>query len=117
MRRGEVYLIRLDPTEGSEQAGTRPAVVVTRDVINIYSPVVMVTPCTHAAHITRVYPSDVLVRAPEGGLVKDSVFLTAQTRAQTRAVAKTRFVRLRGSLERETMEKIDQALRITLDLP
>ena len=113
MRRGEVYLIRLDPTEASEQAGTRLAVVVTRDVINIYSPVVMVTPCTNAANITRGYPSDVLVRAPEGGLVKDSVFLTAQTRA----VAKTRFVRLRGSLERETMEKIDQALRITLDLP
>ena len=112
MRRGEVYLIRLDPTESSEQAGTRPAVVVTRDVINLYSPVVMVTPCANATHLTRVYPSDVLVRAPEGGLANDSVFLTAQTRA----VAKTRCVRLLGSLERETMEKIDQALRITLDL-
>jgi mRNA interferase MazF len=102
----------LDPTEGPEQAGTRPAVVVTRDAINTYSPVVIVTPGTNAANITRLYPSDVLVRASEGGLTIDSVFLTLQTRA----VAKTRFVRLLGSLKPETMEKIDQALRVTLDL-
>jgi mRNA interferase MazF len=31
MRRGDVYLVRLDPTEGSEQAGTRPAVIVSRN--------------------------------------------------------------------------------------
>ena len=32
-RRGEVYLLKLDPVEGSEQRGTRPAVVVSRDAI------------------------------------------------------------------------------------
>jgi mRNA interferase MazF len=35
MRRGEVYDARLDPTEGSEQAGIRPVVIVSRDAINI----------------------------------------------------------------------------------
>ena len=34
MRRGDVYDARLDPTEGSEQAGWRPVVVVSRDAIN-----------------------------------------------------------------------------------
>ncbi|ETW98927.1 MAG: hypothetical protein ETSY2_41915 [Candidatus Entotheonella gemina] len=34
MRRGEVYDARLDPTVGSEQAGSRPVVIVSRDAIN-----------------------------------------------------------------------------------
>lgn len=45
-RRGEVYLVRLDPTEDSEQAGTRPAVVVSHEAINCYSPVIMICPLT-----------------------------------------------------------------------
>ena len=33
MKRGDVYLARLDPTEGSEQSGSRPVVVVSRDAV------------------------------------------------------------------------------------
>jgi mRNA-degrading endonuclease toxin of MazEF toxin-antitoxin module len=40
VRRGEVYDARLDPTEGSGQAGSRPVVIVSRDAINTASPVV-----------------------------------------------------------------------------
>jgi len=36
MKRGQVYLLRLDPTEASEEAGTRPAVIVSRNAINQY---------------------------------------------------------------------------------
>lgn len=77
-RRGKIYLTRLDPTEGSEQAGTRPVVVVSRDAINRYSPVIVVCPLTDAVRVPKLYPSDVLVKAPGGGLAKDSVILTAQ---------------------------------------
>ena len=34
MRRGEVYDARRDPVEGSEQAGFRPVVIVSRDTLN-----------------------------------------------------------------------------------
>jgi mRNA interferase MazF len=34
MKRGEVYDARLDPVEGSEQRGSRPVVIVSRDAIN-----------------------------------------------------------------------------------
>lgn len=112
MKRGEVYLVRLDPVEGSEQAGTRPCLIVTRDAINRYSPVVMITPFTDAANISRIYPSDVLIRSSEGGLAVDSVALTGQTRA----IAKTRLIRQLGFLSRTTMNKIDEALEVTLDL-
>jgi mRNA interferase MazF len=112
MQRGEIYRVRLDPIEGSEQAGIRPAVIVSRDAINRYSPVVVICPLTSAANVQRLYPSDVLVRAPEGGLRNDSVVLTLQVRA----VAKTRLGERLGRLEAATMQNVAQAMRITLDM-
>lgn len=44
IRRGNVYDARLDPTEGSEQAGARPVIIVSRDAINNASPVVLAVP-------------------------------------------------------------------------
>ncbi len=112
MNRGDVYWVRLDPIEGSEQAGTRPAVIVSRDSINRHSPVVIICPLTSADRVTRLYPSDVLVRTPEGGLSTDSVVLTLQVRA----VTKTRLTQQLGALEPDTLAQVAQALKITLDL-
>ena len=112
MKRGDVYDARLNPAEGSEQAGTRPVVIVSRDAINQYSPVIVIVPFTNAEHVARSFPNNVLVNQPEGGLAFDSVALTGQVRA----VAKTRLLRYRGPLTQATLEKIDRALRITLDL-
>ena len=113
MKRGEVYWVGLDPIEGSEQAGTRPGVVVSRNAINQYSPVVVICPLTSARDLTRRYPSDVLVRAPEGGMQVDSVVLTLQVRA----VAKSSLHQCLGELKPDTMAQVDRALKITLDLP
>ena len=66
MRRGEVYDARLDPTEGAEQAGSRPVVIVSRDAINASSPVVIVVPCTTYRPGRHLYPSQVLLHASEG---------------------------------------------------
>jgi len=112
MRRGDVYDARLSPAEGSEQTGIRPVVIVSRNVINRFSPVIVVVPFTNAANVKRDYPSDVRVSKGEGGLSLESVALTGQVRA----IAKTRLLRYRGTLPPETMRRIDQALRITLDL-
>jgi mRNA interferase MazF len=73
MRWGEVYDARLDPTEGSEQAGIRPVVIVSRHAIKAASPVVLVVPCTTYCAGRRLYPSQVLLHAPDGGLDVDSV--------------------------------------------
>jgi len=112
MRRGDVYDARLSPTEGSEQAGIRPVVIVSRNAINRFSPVIVVVPFTNAANVKRDYPSNVYVARGEGGLTLDSVALTGQVRA----IAKSRLLRYRGTLSPEVMRQIDQALRITLDL-
>jgi len=111
-KRGDVFLARLDPREGSEQAGSRPVIVVTRDAINQSSPVVVVVPCTDASHKGRIYPSQVLIKAGEGGLTKDSVALGEQVRG----ISTTRLVKQLGALRPVTLALIGAALKITLDL-
>ena len=112
MRRGEVYDASLDPTEGSDQAGLRPVVIVSRNAINNASPVVLAVPCTRFNPDRRVYPSQVVLRAPEGGLDADSVALCEQVRA----LAKGRLGRRRGELSGAAMSAVDHALLIALDL-
>jgi mRNA interferase MazF len=105
-------MARLSPAEGSEQAGNRPVVVVSRDAINRSSPVVVVVPATDRASKTRIYPSQVLLSADDGGLTMDSVVLGEQVRA----ISKSRLLRRLGHLAPRGIAAIDTALRITLDL-
>ena len=67
VQRGDVYVARLDPVEGSEQGGTRPVIIVTRDAINRNSQAVVVVPCTSHRPGRHIYPSQALLAAPEGG--------------------------------------------------
>jgi mRNA interferase MazF len=112
MERGEIYDARLDPVEGSEQGGTRPVVIVSRDAINAYSPVVLAVPCTTYRENRRVYPTQVLVIAPDGGLSNDSIIMADQVRV----LAKSRLLTLRGKLNSTTLGQLNQALVIALDL-
>lgn len=112
IRRGDVYDVRLDPTEGSEQAGSRPVIIVSRNAISAASPVVLAVPCTTYRSGRRMYPSHLLVRAPGGGLEADSVALTEQTRA----LARTRLGHYRGALSPQAMVLLEHALLIALDL-
>ncbi len=113
MRRGEVYDARLDPTEGSEQGGTRPVIIVSRDAINATSRIVLAVPCTTHRQQRRIYPSQILLCAPDGGLDRDSVALAEQVRV----LAKTRMTHLRGVLSASALSQLNQALLIALDLP
>jgi mRNA interferase MazF len=61
----------------------------------------------------RIYVTQVLISAPEGGLSADSIALAEQVRI----LSKSRFGDYRGSLSIDTMEQISMALAIALDLP
>ena len=113
MKRGEVYDARLEPVEGSEQGGTRPVIIVSRDALNAYSPVVLAIPCTTYKTGKRIYPTQVLIQALDGGLTNDSIAMADQVRV----LSKTRLLRLRGMLSNEAMILLNQALLIALDLP
>ncbi len=112
MRRGEVYDARLDPVGGSEQGGTRPVILVSRDAILRNSTVASIVPLTTFHPHRKLYPSQVLIQAPEGGLTADSVALAEQTRV----LSKTRLLHFRGTLSPETMSRVARALRIAFDL-
>lgn len=111
-RRGDVFLARLDPIEGSEQAGTRPVVVVTRDAINANSPVIVIIPLTDADNPKRIYPSHVWLSMGSGGLRKDSIAKCEQIRA----IAVSHLIALWGTLTKMQVQQIEQTLRITLAL-
>ncbi len=111
MNRGDVYLARLDPVEDSEQGGTRPVVIVSRDAINRTRTHVVVVPLTRT-QAARLLPSQVLIAESEGGLTAPSVARTEHVRA----VSKSRLIRQWGTLSQEAMKSVEGALRITLQL-
>ncbi len=113
MKRGEIYDAHLEPVEGSEQGGTRPVIIVSRDAINAYSPVVLAVPCTTYRSNKRIYPTQVLIKASDGGLISDSIAMADQVRV----LSKTRLLKLRGTLNNEKIAQLNQALLIALDLP
>lgn len=112
MKRGDLYDVRLDPIEGSEAAGRRPAVIVSRDAFNRSSPTVIVAPCTSYRRGRNIYPSQVLLRSGHGGLTADSVVQGEQIRA----IAKSRLIRQRGSLSDRAMLAVSAAIARVLDL-
>ena len=110
--RGELFMANLEPSEGSEQGGTRPVVVVSRDALNRFSPVVVVCSITDAANKKKIYPSHVKVSAGTGGLRIDSIVVCEQIRA----ISKTRLKDPLGKFDKSVMTSIEAALKITLDL-
>lgn len=104
-RRGEVWLVSLDPTVGHEIKKTRPAVIVTSDLYNQHNWLVSVLPLT--SRDSAAY-DQVLLEPPEGGISNTSVTLPDQVRA----VDRRRLVKRLGQLTPVTMLHVDRSLRI-----
>lgn len=109
-KRGDVYLVNLDPTVGSEIKKTRPAVIIQNNVGNQYSSVTIIAPITSGSD--AVYPVEVKIKAPEGGLDNNSLALLNQIRT----IDRLRLVKKLGQLSQDTMLKINKAILISLDL-
>lgn len=111
-QRGDVVRVRLDPTEGSEQSGTRPSLVISANSVNQHSPVILVASIT-SRKTERVYAFEALIEPPEGGLtVKSKVSLI-----QIRGVDRQRIVGHYGRVSAEVMERVEVALKIATGLP
>lgn len=108
--RGDVYLVNLDPTVGSEINKTRPAIIIQNDIGNQYSPITIIAPVTSGGNAN--YPVEVEIKQPEGGLHNNSLVLLNQIRA----VDQKRLVKKLGHLDKGTIKKVDRAIRISLGL-
>ncbi|HLO86613.1 MAG TPA: type II toxin-antitoxin system PemK/MazF family toxin [Nostocaceae cyanobacterium] len=110
-QRGDVYLVNFEPTIGVEIKKTRPALILQNDVSNQYSPLTIVAAIT-SQFSEPLYPTEVLIKSPEGGLKVDSVVLLNQIRS----IDKQRLIKRLGTLQLSTMEQVDQAIQISLGL-
>ena len=110
-KRGEIYLVNFDPTVGAEIKKTRPALILQNDIANRYSPITIVAAITSKYDVT-LYPTEVLVKPPEGGLTTNAVVLLNQVRS----IDKGRLIKRLGVLKPATMQHIDRALQISLGL-
>ena len=98
--RGEVYLVQLDPTRGSEMQKTRPCLVVSPDELNHNLRTVIVAPMTTAGH---AYPWRIACtfRSQPGFIALD----------QLRTVDSDRLVRRLGPLNTHALRAALSTLR------
>jgi len=108
--RGDVWDLNFDPTTGHEQAGTRPALILSEDIFNEGpADMVVVAPITRTQRKIRWHVS---VVPPEGGLRAES-FIQCEN---VRSVSKQRLKRRRGRVSPPVMRQVEDRLRILLGL-
>ena len=111
VHRGEIWLVSLDPTVGSEIGIIRPAVVLSNDRNNEFSATVTVLPVTSKTE--KIYPFEVLIPAGPSGLRVDS-----KAKAdQIRTIAKARLAKRLGRLDEKSIVMIERAVSIHLGMP
>jgi mRNA interferase MazF len=110
-RRGEVYLVTFDPTVGSEIQRTRPALIIQNDIANRNSPITIVAAITSQFE-EPLYPTEVRIAPPEGGLTTASVVLLNQMRS----IDRRRLVRRLGRVSAATIERVNRAIQLSLGL-
>lgn len=79
MRRGDIYLVALDPTAGHEQQGRRPVLVVSPEAFNRVTRVPVVVPITRGGNFARTAGFAVLL--PAKGMKTTGIVRCDQPRA------------------------------------
>jgi len=112
MKRGEIWLVNLDPTIGSEIRKTRPAVIISSDLVGIL-PIKVIVPFTDwkeryakAPWMVHVDPDD------QNGLSK----ISAADGLQVRSVSQQRLVKYIGKLPKATINEIANSLGRVLEI-
>ncbi len=109
VKRGDIWLVDLNPVRGSEQRGIRPCLIISNDVTNEYAPTVCVIPFTSNL-AGRRFPINIVLARDDTGLKVDSLLLCGQIRT----VAKERLLRELSSVRAERMLDIEKALKLYL---
>ena len=109
-QRGDIFTVDFEPVRGHEQGQVRPALIIQNDIGNQYSPTTIVAAITSGKRAR--YDVNVEVKAPEGGLVRDSLVLLNQVRT----VDRSRLSHYWGRLSEESIARVDEALKISVGL-
>ncbi len=108
-----IFWVNLDPSKGSEQAGTRPVLVVSTEPVNRVLPVVTVLSVTSMKPGRKIYPTEVYLPQKETGLDKDSIAMAHQIRS----ISKERLGALCGTIDNlELQEEIQDTIKLYLGM-
>ena len=110
IQKGDIFYADLGETVGSEQSGIRPVLIMQNDVGNKYSPTVIITPLTSKAK-KLAQPTHVFI-GKRFGLTENSYALLEQIRT----IDRTRLLEYVGHAEIPVMDRVDAALRVSLNL-
>ena len=108
MRQGDIWLADLNPTEGSEQKGRRPVVVISGNTLNSALPIAIVVPLSSKL---KGYPTSVRLRPTRmNGLKTEADVLPFQVRT----LATTRFKKLIGNVTANELREIIKGLFVVM---
>lgn len=111
VKRGDIWLVNLDPTVGHEINKSRPALIIQNDIGNKYSPVTIIAPIT-SQNIEKIYPIEVFLTKEGHNLEKDSKVLLNQIRS----IDKERLIKKVSKVNEITLAKVNEAVKISLGL-
>lgn len=112
IKRGDIFIANLSPVIGSEQAGTRPVLVVQNNTGNKYSPTVIVIPITSKEKHKLPTHIPIEISKCKCGLEKDSILIVEQLRTIDKSRLKVKI----GSLDSQTLSEVKEAIKISLNI-
>jgi mRNA interferase MazF len=104
MKQGEVWFANLNPSKGSEQAGLRPVVIISGNLLNQHLNVVIVTPLT--SKVKRYKGNPILIPSVTNGLKNESEMLIFHIRS----ISKDRLVNKVGNIQTEELDRAKKTL-------
>jgi mRNA interferase MazF len=104
-KRGEIYWVNFNPAVGAEIQKLRPGLIISNDIGNEESNVVIVAPIT--SNVKKIYPFEVYMVLNKPGKVMIN---------QCRAIDKSRLKEKIGEAESETMQAVDEAIKIVFSI-
>lgn len=107
IKRGQIWYTNLAPVVGSEQGGLRPVLIVSNDIGNKHSPVVIAAPITTKISKKRL-PTQTIIKGC--GLIAESMVMCEQVRT----IDKTRIKGYVGTITQEYQMEINRALKISM---
>lgn len=106
-KKGDIYWVRLDPTDGKEINKTRPCLVISSDIAN-HSELIIVAPITSS--VERVFPSievKITLKGKSGKIIP----------RQMRSIDRTKRLGSKiGAISPDEMKLVDDAVRLILDV-
>ena len=112
IRRGDIYYADLSPVIGSEQGGIRPVLIIQNNVGNRHSLTVICAAITSRMNKAKL-PTHIEISTKDYQIVKNSVILLEQIRT----IDKQRLKEFVCHIDTGMMRKVDEAIRISLELP